>query len=89
MLTLKEVGILTIRNYEGGCVAVMGSVTQAMKAQKALGEAAIPSTVIKLEASSSRRGCTYGVRYSCAQENNVRTILGASRISVKEWKRGE
>ena len=85
MLTLKEVERVTIPKHTEGCVAAIGSVTQAMKAQKALGEAAIPTTVIKLEASSPHRGCIFGVRYSCVQENNVKTILGAARISVKEW----
>lgn len=70
-------------------MAVIGSLSQAMKAQKALGEAAIPSTVIKPEGSSSRRGCVWGVRFSCAQEKNVRTILGVSRMTVKEWTREE
>ena len=87
MMTLKEVGILTIRKEAGGCVAVIGSMSQAMRAQSVLGNAAIPSDVTKLEASARSRGCVFGVRYSCAQENNVRTILAASRVPVKEWTR--
>ncbi len=71
------------------CNAAIGSVTLAMKAQQALAQAAIPVTVIKLEASSSRRGCIYGIGYSCLQEYNVRTVLESSRIPVKQWNRGE
>lgn len=67
------------------CYAELGSVTYAMKAQKALSAAAIPSTVVKSESSSSRRGCTYGIRFSCLQENNVRMVLDAARIPVKQW----
>ena len=67
------------------CYAELGSVTYAMKAQAALGAAAIPSTVIKSESSSSRRGCVYGIRFSCQQENNVRMVLSSARIPVKQW----
>ena len=68
------------------CSAAIGSPTQAMKAQKALAEAAIPSTVIKSE-SSSRRGCIYGLAFSCEQERNVRFVLDSAGIRVKEWNR--
>ena len=67
------------------CYAEIGSVTYAMKAQAALGAAAIPSTVVKSESSSSRRGCVYGIRFSCLQESNVRTVLAAARIPVRKW----
>ena len=77
--------------YDRGrdCSVELGSVTLAMKAQRALAEAAIPSTVIKYERSSGRRGCTYGLSFSCAQENNVRTVLGTSQLAVKQWNRGD
>ena len=70
----------------GSCAAELGTMTQAMKAQRALAEAAIPSTVYKMEASSSRRGCSYGIRYTCSQERNIRAILSQAGITVKEWK---
>ena len=70
------------------CSAEIGSITQAMKAQEALSSAAVPSKVIKSQASS-RRGCVYGVSYSCSQENNVRAILSNARIPVKHWNRNE
>ncbi len=71
--------------YNRDCSAELGSVTYAMKAQKALAAAAIPSTVIKSESSSLRHGCSYGIRFSCLQENNVRSVLKAARIPVKQW----
>ena len=67
------------------CFAAIGSITYAQKAQKALAAAAIPSSVTKAEVSSSKRGCVYGIRFSCAQESNVRAILSNARIAVKEW----
>ena len=71
------------------CTAAVGSVTLAMRAQQALAQAAIPATVVKLEASSSRRGCVYGVQFSCLQEYNVKKVLEAARIQVKQWNRME
>ena len=70
--------------YQRGCTAELGSMTQAMKAQEALSRAAIPSAVIKIE-SSSRRGCVYGIAFSCEQKNNVRGVLSSARITVKKW----
>ncbi len=67
-----------------GCSAEIGSVTQAIRAQNALASAAIPSNVIKSQ-SSSRHGCVYGVSFSCAQENNVRTVLTNAKIPVRHW----
>lgn len=73
-----------MKEYDGGCIAEIGSLTGAMKAQKTLSAAAIPTSVVKTE-SSSRRGCVYGIRFSRNQLNNVRTVLSAARISVKRW----
>lgn len=73
------------QEYTGECSAAIGSVTQAMKAQRALAQAAIPATVVKWEASSRLRGCTYGVRFSCLQQKNVQTVLASARIAVKQW----
>jgi len=74
-----------VKEQSRNCYAELGSVTYAMKAQAALGAAAIPSTVVKSESSSSRRGCVYGIRFSCQQENNVRMVLSSARIPVKQW----
>lgn len=73
----------------GSCSAELGSMTYAMKAQRALSDAAIPSAVYKTDSSPSRRGCSYGIRFSCAQEKNARRILERARISVKAWRVGE
>lgn len=74
-----------MKESDRGCFAELSSMTYAMKAQQVLSAAAIPCTVIKQESASSRRGCTYGIRFSCLQKNNVRTVLDAARISVKRW----
>ena len=73
-----------MKEYDGRCILEMGTQTNAQKAQSALSAAAIPSTVVKTE-SSSRRGCVYGIRFSCSQAANVRTVLSAARITVRRW----
>ena len=77
--------------HGGICFAELGSLTLAMKAQDALAAAAIPVSVEKnekkekTESAASGRGCSYGIRFSCLQENNVRAVLSDARISVKRW----
>ena len=74
--------------YGGNCFAELGSLTLAMKAQDALAAAAIPASVEKkekTESTASGRGCSYGIRFSCLQENNVRAVLSAARVPVKRW----
>lgn len=65
------------------CMAVVGSLTQAMRAQNALTAAAIFSRVEKAESSSTRHGCAYGVSYACAQEANVREVLRNAGIRIR------
>ena len=79
---------MTRDSYEYECSAELGTVTEAMKAQKVLAAAAIPSEIIKKEGSSRRRGCVFGIGFSCAQQNNVRAILGSARIYPREWSMG-
>ena len=73
-----------MKNKRYLCSAAIGSVTEAMRAERALAAMAIRSDVIKTE-RNGRRGCIYGVSFPCAEENNVRSALGAAKISVKEW----
>lgn len=70
------------------CFVEFGSLTLAMKAQEVLAAAAIPVSVEKTEkteSASSGRGCAYGIRFSCQQENNVRAVLASARIPIKRW----
>ena len=69
------------------CLAVMGSMTQAMRAQKALAVAAVRAEVVKADSAHTRRGCAYALSYPCSQENNVRTILAGAGIRVRDFYR--
>ncbi len=73
--------------YSQGCLAVMGSMTQVLRAQKVLASAAIHAEVVKADSAHTRRGCAYALSYPCPQENNVRTILSEAGIRVRDYYR--
>lgn len=64
-----------MRESSNECLAVIGSMTQALRAQKILGSAAIRAEVVKADSSVTRRGCAYAVSYDCRQSGNVRSVL--------------
>ena len=71
-------------------MAVIGSMTQAMRAQAVLAKAAIRVSVIKAEAAATGRGCAYAIEYDCTQEQNVIAVLRAAGIRPKGYGgRGE
>ncbi|MBQ9780789.1 MAG: DUF3343 domain-containing protein [Clostridia bacterium] len=73
---------------EGECVAVLGTMTAALQAQKVLAQAAVFTSVTKISSSKSAKGCAYGISYPCAQKENVRTILSRAQITVKKYLGG-
>ena len=73
--------------YSFGCFAVMGSMTQTMRAQKVLSNAAIRAEVVKADSAHTRRGCAYALSYPCAQDGNVRTILLSAGIRARDFYR--
>ena len=75
--------------YSYGCLAVMGSMTQTLRAQKVLSDAAVRAEIVKADSAHTRRGCAYALSYPCLQENNVRTILSSAGIRVRDFYREE
>lgn len=70
------------------CTASVGSLTHAMKGQKLLSDAGILTKIVKLDAKKTRRGCAYGIEFSCAELKNARSVLGASHLPVSEYFSG-
>ena len=68
------------------CTVAIGSVTDAMKAERILSRAAIPSDVVKVDKTRKKSGCIYGVSFACSQDSNVRSLLTAASINIKESK---
>lgn len=76
-------------NRESGeCTAVLGTMTSALQAQRALANAALHAKVIKISSSQNANGCMYGVTYTCSQSRNVRTVLANAGIAVKKYLGG-
>ena len=74
--------------FGGTCTAVIGSMTQALRAQNLLADAAIRTTVTKISSSEARGGCAYGVDFPCTQMSNAQTVLNGAGIRVREFLRG-
>lgn len=70
------------------CTAVIGSMTTALKAQKALLRASIRSTVVKLDSSVTHKGCAYGIEFDCLQASNVKYTLSNAGIKVLRYLTG-
>lgn len=68
----------------GTMVAVVGGMTAALSAQRALATAAIRADIINEDTGG--RGCGYGVVFPASQYANVRTILSNVHINVRRYK---
>ena len=66
-------------------VAAIGSMTAAIKAQRALERAGIPAQVVSLSPTETRHGCAYGVSYAADRHPSARQALRLAHISVSEY----
>ena len=72
-------------NPQASSTAVIGSMTAALKARRALSAESLYSDVVKVS-SHHGGGCEYGVRFSRAISGNVSAILAANGINVKYYE---
>lgn len=68
-------------------IAAIGSMTAAIKAQRALQGAGFAVDVIALSPGETRRGCAYGIEYPADMDARVRTALRLAHISVSQYLR--
>ena len=70
--------------YRSGalCRLSAGSMTAAMKSQRALARNAIKVNVVKISSSEEGRGCIYGIEFPCVYSGNVRTTLESAGIRL-------
>lgn len=73
------------KNKYKSCAAVLGTLTNAQKAQKALSAAAIPSKIVKYASPNAYKGCVWSVEFSYSQKQNVGIVLAGAGITVKSW----
>ena len=69
------------------CTAVTGSMTMALKAQRALAKEAIRATTVKVSKSTNNTGCIYGVEFDISLMAQARTVLENAGVEVKEFLR--
>ncbi len=75
-----------MNGFYGECMAEIGSMTQAIKAQRILADATIPSTVVKNNSTNNGKGCAYGISFACAQSENVDNVLRKAGVKVRRWR---
>lgn len=68
-------------------IAAIGSMTAAIKAQRALSRTGIIAEIVSLSPEETRRGCAYGISYPLAREAAVRNALRAAGIPVSQYLR--
>ena len=71
------------------CLAAIGSMTTAIKAQRTLLQAGITAQVHTLSPAQTRNGCAYGVGFPCAQLGAARQALRAAHIPVTQYINAE
>ena len=70
------------------CTAAIGSLTLAMKAHSMLTSSGLNGSIVKLDPSMTRRGCAYGIEYSCEDHKAVRSAFNTAKISVSSYIKG-
>ena len=71
--------------FRGKCVAAVGSMTAAIKAQRILLSHGIDAEVVALAPEQTRRGCAYGTEFSAKYQSAARTALRGAGVSVSQY----
>ena len=69
------------------CIAVIGSITQAMHAQKVLVGSLIRTELIKVDSSVTGRGCAYALLYPCSMDQALQRTLQDASIRFRKGRR--
>lgn len=67
------------------CIATIPSLNICIKAQKALNENAIYCKIVSIDPKLTRRGCAYGIEFSCSAERNVKSVLRRAGIFPSQF----
>ena len=71
------------QSFGSTCVAAIGSMTQALAAQRVLNAEGFLTEVEAVDPTKTRRGCSYGVSFSCVYEKRIREILKRAGLRVR------
>lgn len=66
------------------CIATIPSLNTCIKAQKALSSYGYYCKVVSVDPRLTRRGCAYGIQFSCDDERSVRQILSRAGIRISQ-----
>lgn len=69
------------------CRLGIGSVTYAITAEQRLKNTGIAAKLIKLDAASTKRGCSYGLELDCELIRKATSVLRKSGIYYNELKK--
>lgn len=65
----------------------ISTMTLAFKAQQVLGQYSIPSSIIKIDPSQTKKGCSYGVKMNYYHADNAKRLLTQNSIKFSELLR--
>ncbi len=69
------------------CRASTGSMTMAIRARRTLLAEGVTVSVKKLSAGVEKRGCIYGIEYSCELSGNIFSLLRSKGIEIEPFYR--
>ena len=67
------------------CIAAVGSMTMALKAEQVLKGAGVAAEVRPLSPRETRKGCAFGVAFPCDAHRAARIALQGARITVSQY----
>ena len=67
------------------CIASIPSLNISIKAQKVLAQSGIYAKIVSLDPSLTRRGCAYGLEFTCSDEPQVRAVLRRAGIRPSQF----
>ena len=65
-------------------IAVFPTITLAQKAVRVLKNDGIPSEVVKVDSSRTRRGCSWGAAFDDSKIYSVRMVFSNNSITERE-----
>ena len=62
------------------CILTMTSITHAIRAKNVLESRGLSVTIVSIDPRLTARGCSYGVRFSCADAERIKGTLDARGV---------
>ena len=71
------------------CIATIPSMNICIKAQKALSENMIFCKIVSIDPKLTKRGCAYGIEFSCSEQHRMKSILRRAGIHPSQFLSSE